>query len=96
MRYCCPLNDIGLIGICIYVQDCIGHKNLVFISRKYQGNGLFRKIMSIGMELLSGKYSQFILRACSDNGFLRTSWLKYTGNMVLFLTRRLMMVLSCI
>lgn len=29
----------------------------------------FRKIMSIGMELLSGKYSQFILRACSDNGF---------------------------
>lgn len=41
----------------------------VFISRKYQGNGLFREIMSIGMELLSGKYSQFILRACSDNGF---------------------------
>ena len=41
----------------------------VFISRKYQGNGLFREIMSIVMELLSGKYSQFILRACSDNGF---------------------------
>lgn len=41
----------------------------VWIERKFQGNGFFRKILSIGLDSLYQNYKQFILRACSDNGF---------------------------
>ena len=41
----------------------------VWVNRKFQGEGLFRKELSIGLNLLSKRYNQFILRACSDNGF---------------------------
>lgn len=41
----------------------------VWVNRKFQKQGLFREILSIGIKLLRQKYHQFILRACSDNGF---------------------------
>ena len=41
----------------------------VWVNRKFQGQGLFRKELSIGLNLLTKRYNQFILRACSDNGF---------------------------
>ena len=41
----------------------------IWVYQAYRGNGLFRKILEITMNALSKKYRQFILRACSDNGF---------------------------
>lgn len=41
----------------------------IWVYQVYRGNGLFRKILEITMNVLSKKYRQFILRACSDNGF---------------------------
>ena len=41
----------------------------VWINRANQGNNLFRKAFELGFNELQKKYSQFILRACSDNGF---------------------------
>jgi hypothetical protein len=41
----------------------------VWVYKGFQGQGLFRKILTIGLKKLSERYSQFILRACSDNGF---------------------------
>ena len=41
----------------------------IFVNRKQQGKKLFRDMLSSGMEILTQKYTQFILRACSDNGF---------------------------
>ena len=41
----------------------------VWIERKFQGKGFFRKILSIGLDSLYQNYKQFILRACSDKGF---------------------------
>lgn len=41
----------------------------IWINRNFQSKGLFRKVLTIGLNLLSQKYNQFILRACSDNGF---------------------------
>lgn len=41
----------------------------MWINRTYRGNNYFRQIFNIAMEILQRKYSQFILRACSDNNF---------------------------
>ena len=41
----------------------------IWVYQVYRGNGLFRKILEITINVLSDKYRQFILRACSDNGF---------------------------
>ena len=41
----------------------------IFVNRKQQGKKLFRDMLESGMEILTQKYTQFILRACSDNGF---------------------------
>lgn len=41
----------------------------VWVNRKFQGQGLFREELTIGLNLLAQRYNQFILRACSDNGF---------------------------
>lgn len=41
----------------------------IWVYQAYRGNGLFRKILEITMNVLNKKYRQFILRACSDNGF---------------------------
>ena len=41
----------------------------VWVNREFMGKGFFRTIMEKGMQVLTRKYSQFILRACSDNGF---------------------------
>lgn len=41
----------------------------IWVYREYRGNGLFRKMIEIAMTVLGNKYRQFILRACSDNGF---------------------------
>lgn len=40
-----------------------------WINKKFQGRNLFRIIFQIGLDTLTKKYDQFILRACSDNGF---------------------------
>lgn len=41
----------------------------IWVNRKFQGQNLFRQELEIGMGVLKKKYTQFILRACSDNGF---------------------------
>ena len=41
----------------------------IWVNREFRGKGLFRAIMEKGMQVLTITYSQFILRACSDNGF---------------------------
>jgi predicted outer membrane repeat protein len=41
----------------------------VWINKEFQGQNLFRKIFETGLDILTKKYQQFILRACSDNGF---------------------------
>lgn len=41
----------------------------VWVNRKFQGNNYFRQELEIGLSYLKKKYDQFILRACSDNGF---------------------------
>lgn len=41
----------------------------IWVNRKYQGLGYFRDELKLGMDYLTAKYSQFILRACSDNNF---------------------------
>jgi len=41
----------------------------VWINKEFQGQNLFRKIFEAGLDILTKKYQQFILRACSDNGF---------------------------
>lgn len=41
----------------------------IWVNRKFQGKGLFRDVLQMSMEILEEKYSQFILRACSDNDF---------------------------
>jgi hypothetical protein len=41
----------------------------VWINKEFRGQNLFRKIFETGLDILTKKYQQFILRACSDNGF---------------------------
>lgn len=41
----------------------------VWINKEFQVQNLFRKIFETGLDILTKKYQQFILRACSDNGF---------------------------
>lgn len=41
----------------------------VWVNKEFQGQNLFRKIFKTGLDILTKKYDQFILRACSDNGF---------------------------
>lgn len=41
----------------------------VWVYKEFQGQNLFRKIFKTGLDILTKKYDQFILRACSDNGF---------------------------
>ena len=41
----------------------------VWVNKSFQGKGLFRRIFQIGMDILSKRFQQFILRASSDNGF---------------------------
>ena len=41
----------------------------VWVNKEFQGQNLFRKIFETGLDILTKKYDQFILRACSDNGF---------------------------
>ena len=41
----------------------------VWINREFRGQNLFRKIFETGLDILTKKYQQFILRSCSDNGF---------------------------
>ena len=41
----------------------------VWINKEFRGQNLFRKIFKTGLDILTKKYDQFILRACSDNGF---------------------------
>lgn len=41
----------------------------VWINKEFRGQNLFRKIVETGLDILTEKYQQFILRACSDNGF---------------------------
>lgn len=41
----------------------------IWVYQEYRGKGLFRKMLEIAMNVLSSKHRQFILRACSDNGF---------------------------
>ena len=46
----------------VNIEDIWAYKN-------FRGQNLFREMLSKGLELLSRKYSQFILRASSDNDF---------------------------
>ena len=41
----------------------------IWVYQEYRGKRLFRKMLEIAMNVLGSKYRQFILRACSDNGF---------------------------
>ena len=41
----------------------------IWVYKNFRGQNLFREMLDKGMELLTKKYSQFILRASSDNGF---------------------------
>ena len=41
----------------------------VWVNKEFRGQNLFRKIFETGLDILTKKYDQFILRACSDNGF---------------------------
>lgn len=41
----------------------------IWVNRKFRGKGIFRKELEMSLNLLKKKYHQFILRACSDNGF---------------------------
>ena len=40
-----------------------------WVNKEFQGQKLFKSIFQIGLDALTKKYQQFILRACSDNGF---------------------------
>jgi hypothetical protein len=41
----------------------------VWVYKEFRGQNLFRNILDRGLKILTTKYEQFILRACSDNGF---------------------------
>ena len=41
----------------------------IWVYKNFRGQNLFREMLNKGLELLTRKYSQFILRASSDNGF---------------------------
>lgn len=41
----------------------------VWVYKEFRGQNLFRNILDKGLKILTAKYEQFILRACSDNGF---------------------------
>ena len=41
----------------------------IWVYKNFRGQNLFREMLTKGLELLTRKYSQFILRASSDNGF---------------------------
>ena len=60
--------DISILKKFDFTKEIVNIED-IFVNRKQQGKKLFRDMLETGMEILIQKYTQFILRACSDNGF---------------------------
>lgn len=69
-EYCDSIDDFnpGILRAFNQFSQIVNIED-VWVNREFRGQGLFRIIMEKAMQILTRQYSQFILRACSDNGF---------------------------